>query len=118
MFEKTLNWPVTIPFWNKLFSKSLLNFSKLLVGGDLNVSLGLFEPWGPDAQLDPLADFFLNKIQMGRLIDLDILKEKPTWRNRRVGEARVAKRLDRFLIKEDMAAQIHFFRQWVSSRGG
>lgn len=40
---------------------------------------------------------------------VDLLKEKPTWRNMRVGEARVEKCLDRFFIKEDLAAQIPFF---------
>lgn len=49
-----------------------------MVGGDLNVSLGLSESWGPNAQVDPLADFFLNKIWLARFINVDLLKEKPT----------------------------------------
>lgn len=82
----------------------MLNNSKVVVGGDLSVSLGLFESLGLLAQVDPLADFFLNKLLMGRFIEVDLIKDKPTWRNKRVGEARMEKRLGRFLIKEDLAA--------------
>lgn len=32
-----------VPFWNSLFSKSLLKHTILVVGGDLNFSLGLLE---------------------------------------------------------------------------
>ena len=80
-----------IPLWNIFFSKPLLNFSNLVLGGDLNVSLGLSEFWGPNAQVDPLIDFFLNKIWLERFIDVDLLKEKPTQICKRVGEERVEK---------------------------
>lgn len=83
----------------------MLNSSNIVVGGDLNVSLGLSESWGPMAQANPLADFFLNKLWMGKFIDVDLLKEKPTWRNKRVREAMVAKCLDQFFIKEYLAAK-------------
>lgn len=93
-----------VHFWNNLFSKSLLNNSKVVVGGDLNVSLGLSTSWGPLAQ---------GNLFMGKFINVDLIKDKPTWRNKRVGEARVAKHLEHFLKKEDLAAQNSSFRQWV-----
>jgi len=57
------------------------------------------------------------KLQSGNSIDVNLLKSRPTWRNRGMGEARVAKRLDRFLLKEEMANQTPFFKQWVGTRG-
>eukprot|EP00253_Pinus_taeda_P008065 PITA_08065 len=45
------------------------------------------------------------------------LAAKPTWRNRRTGEERIAKRLDRFLINESLASYIPLFRQWVGEGG-
>ena len=39
-----------------------MNGPNLIVGGDLNFSLGRFEAWGPCAQIDSLADYFLNMI--------------------------------------------------------
>lgn len=94
-----------------------MHVHNLVVGGDLNFSLGLSETWGPQAHVDPLADFFLNKIKDGRLIDINIIKNTPTWRNRRVGEARVAKRLDCFLINEAFVNGNIVFKQWVGSGG-
>eukprot|EP00253_Pinus_taeda_P020087 PITA_20087 len=41
----------------------------------------------------------------------------PTWRNRRVGDAALARRLDRFLMKETLLQQLHHYKQWVGSGG-
>ena len=45
-------------FWDKVFSFSLLMHDMVILGGDLNFSLGSVESWGPRASLDPLTDFF------------------------------------------------------------
>eukprot|EP00253_Pinus_taeda_P030442 PITA_30442 len=106
-----------VSFWNDFLSKELLKNKKLLLGGDLNFSLGVAEAWGPNAREDSLADFFLKSLQTHNLIDVNIIKAKPTWRNRRTGEERIAKRLDRFLINESLASYIPLFRQWVGEGG-
>jgi hypothetical protein len=36
------------------------------------------------------------------LLDIEPTKFKPSWRNNRVGEDNIAKRLDRFLIKDTL----------------
>eukprot|EP00253_Pinus_taeda_P031782 PITA_31782 len=41
----------------------------------------------------------------------------PTWRNRRVGDAALTRRLDRFLMKGNLQQRLHLFRQWVGSGG-
>lgn len=47
-------------FWNNLMSISLLKTNHLVLGGDLNFSVGRVEAWGPSAREDPLMNFFLN----------------------------------------------------------
>jgi hypothetical protein len=44
-------------------------------------------------------------------------KLNPTWRNRRVGDDGVAKRLDRFLLAEGLIESLALVRQWVSCGG-
>ena len=80
--------------------------TNLIIGGDLNFSIGQAETWGPNARADPLSYFFSLKIIDGNMMDLFPLNMRPTWINRRFGEARVAKRMDRFLIKEEILDNI------------
>ena len=90
-------------FWDNLFSKPFFSHDQLIVGGDLNFTLGVAKIWGPKAIPDPLSDFFKSHLTQLDLFDLDPIKLNPTWRNGRVGEDRIAKRLDRFLVREDIA---------------
>ena len=48
-----------------------------------------------------------------KLIDLDPQILNLTWSNRRVGEERIAKRLDRSLLSEDLLEEDFMFKQWV-----
>eukprot|EP00253_Pinus_taeda_P030029 PITA_30029 len=59
--------------------------------------------------------FFENLLEDHNLIDIP--SAKPTWRNNRTGEASLARRLDRFLIKEPLVNRGTRIRQWVRSRG-
>ena len=94
-----------------------LNCSKIILGGDLNFSLGLTEIWGDKARRDCLSNFF------GKLLDdhgfVDIMPSVilPTWNNRRVGNENICKRLDRLLVSIDLSDFELWFRQWVG-RGG
>lgn len=100
-----------------LMGKDLLKGRPLLIGGDLNFSLGAADIWGPSARIDPLTDFFTHLFHSHKLLDVNLIKAKPTWRNRRTGEERIAKRLDRFLINDLMASNVPVFRQWVGEGG-
>ena len=82
----------------------------MIIGGDLNFTLGVHEFWGPKERMDPLAYFFTNFIHNLKLIDLDPQKLKPTWTNKRVGENRVEKRLDRFLLEETLLEKDFMFK--------
>jgi hypothetical protein len=50
------------------------------------------------------------------LIDVVTIKLSPIWRNKRVGEGRISKRVDGFLILEEFANDQLLIRQWVHSR--
>ena len=104
-------------FWSDLMNKSLLQNPLLIVGGDLNFSIGRAESCGPSAREDPLSDFFQHLLLENNLSDPSPIKLKPTWRNRRIGEDRIAKRLDRFLISEGLLSKIPIFKQWVEESG-
>lgn len=106
-----------MPFWNELMENLLVKSKFMVLGGDLNFSLGRAEAWGPTAREDSLTNFFQNLLIANNLLDVNLIKLKPTWRNRRVGEARVVKRLDLFLINEDLSSMIPLFRQWVKEGG-
>eukprot|EP00253_Pinus_taeda_P030772 PITA_30772 len=104
-------------FWTDLLAKSPMNSSLMVVGGDLNFSMGRAEAWGPSAREDPLSDFFHKALLDKNLIDPSPIKLKPTWRNRRSGEDWIAKRLDCFLLSEGLISKIPLFRQWVEEVG-
>ena len=57
-----------------------------MMSRDLNLSLGASKIWGPKAVVDPLADFFQDKFEEKELIDIELVRIKPTWRNKRVEE--------------------------------
>jgi len=106
-----------IPFWENIFKNDCFKRGPVIIGGDLNFSLGPSEIWGPQARVDTLTDFFTHKLMDMNLIDVEPISIKPTWRNMRSGESRVAKRLDRFLVADSLVDRQFFLRQWIGSGG-
>ena len=51
-------------FWFNLFKVEGMMSSKLILGGDLNYSVGLYEIWGDKARVDNLSDFFIRQMEM------------------------------------------------------
>lgn len=45
-------------FWETIMKASSMEEDNIVMGGDLNYSLGLPESWGHNAQIDSLMDFF------------------------------------------------------------
>ena len=68
-----------------------LNCSKIIVGGDLNFSIGLSEIWGDRARSDCLFDFFSKILDYHGLVDIEPSVVLPTWNNRRVGCENICK---------------------------
>jgi endonuclease/exonuclease/phosphatase family metal-dependent hydrolase len=100
-------------FWEKVENSGLLSLKNLVLAGDLNLTLNAGESWGSRANLGTLHTFFTNIFSNNNLVDIQPGKLVPTWRNGRVGEAFIAKRLDRFLLSEDLVLSSGIFRSWV-----
>jgi len=67
-----------VPFWDALTGNPLLSGDSLVIGGDLNFSLGQNEVWGPHAHVDSLAGYFVQKLAAKGWLDIDPIKLKPT----------------------------------------
>jgi hypothetical protein len=105
------------PYWDKIFSKSFLKYQQVILGGDLKFSLGFSEVWGTHVRVDPLTNFFSQKMVECNLLDIEPIKLKSTRRNNIVGDASVAKRLDRFLIKDTLLEKPLQLKQWIGYGG-
>ena len=106
-----------VGFWDSLLSMDLFEGREVVLGGDFNLTLGSSEVWGPRAVTDSLANFFIHAFSRKDLLDIIPPKLTPTWRNKIVGNQRVAKRMDRFLVAEVLALGVDVVRQWVGSGG-
>ena len=106
-----------IHFWDNLFNNYVLRGDLVIIGGDLNFSLGQTEVWGPNARPDLLTEYFSQRLIERNWLDIEPVKIKPTWQNNRCGDGQVAKRLDHFLVSEKMMDRQQFMRQWVGSGG-
>jgi len=104
-------------FWRQFLIRDLMTLERTILGGDLNFSLGFKESWGSMAQVDSITDFMRSILEQHDFIDIPMQKPLPTWRNRRVGAAALAYRLDRFLLKGPLIHQLHHYKQWVGSGG-
>jgi hypothetical protein len=100
-------------FWIKLANSGLLLLRNLVIAGDLNFTLSSGEIWGGSATSGSLAGFFNLLLQDHKLLDIKPDTIVPTWRNGRVGLEAIAKRLDRFLISEELLLEVKLHRTWV-----
>jgi hypothetical protein len=85
-------------FWESLLNKSFMNFESLILGGDLNFSVGVIEVWGPKPRIDPLLDFLIHILGDKGMSDAFTVKLNPTWRNKRIAKDRIEKKIDCFLV--------------------
>eukprot|EP00253_Pinus_taeda_P006660 PITA_06660 len=104
-------------FWSHLLDCNLMTLDRIILGGDMNFSLGFGESWGSMAQADPTTNFIKSLLEQHDFIDIPMQKPLPTWRNKRVGTAALARRLDRFLMRGPLIQQLHFYKQWVGNGG-
>jgi len=87
-----------VKFWNKFLNLNLLKAENIILRGNLTFSLGNVGVWGPSTQVDSLLEYFMRNLENVGLFGIDPFKLKPTWRNKRVDEGRVAKILDIFVL--------------------
>ena len=60
-----------VEFWDSFKNSDISRKENMIIGGDLNFTLGAHEIWGLKARTDPLSPFFSNLLQNLKLIDLD-----------------------------------------------
>lgn len=105
-----------LSFWQNFLNGNHITPNTVL-GGDFNFSLGVGESWGQHAQSDPIAEQMNILIDAHRLVDIPMNKKLPTWHNQHTGEAALGRRLDRFMMHEELIQLFPLYRQWVSSGG-
>lgn len=67
-----------LTFWEHLLSRSFTLVDNLILGGDLNFSLGHAESWGHLAQIDHLSEPLANLLQDHHLVDITSPRTLPT----------------------------------------
>jgi hypothetical protein len=79
----------------------------------VNITLSSDEIWGGSAASGHLSGFFNTLLHAHKLIDVKPDKIVPTWRNVCAGSKAIAKRLDKFLVSEDLLMEARLHRAWV-----
>jgi hypothetical protein len=92
-----------------------LGLENLIFVGDLNFTLSAAEIWGASARSDHLASFFDTMLLDNELIDVAPGHLSLTWMNGRMGTEGVSKRLDRYLLSDNLFNYVRNFRTWVDS---
>ena len=77
------------------------------------MTLSASEIWGKRAVLDPLSSFFKHHFDSVGLIDTAPSIAGPTWRNGRVGDDGINKRLDHFLIALSLIPSLLVHQVWT-----
>lgn len=70
---------------------SFLWEDNIIPRGDLNFSLGHAKSWGNHTHVYPLLDYFVQMLESNNLIDIPMVQFSPTWRNKRIRDAMLAK---------------------------
>lgn len=83
------------------------------MGGDINYSMRDAWAWEVRTRPNVLSDFLSHHLDSCKIIDLQPIRLNTTWRNKRVEEARVGKRIDRFLGFQELVQKFGFMHQWV-----
>lgn len=76
--------------------------SKTIMGGDFNMITSLLEKKGGLRRLNKDSELFIEFMESAKLVDIPPKTGLFTWNNRRGGDNRIASRLDRFLISENI----------------
>jgi hypothetical protein len=85
-----------------------------VIASDLNFTVSNGEVWGGNACTRPLTNFFISLFHDHNLVDTHPNKLAPTWRNGCSGTDFITKRLDRFMVSEDLLLNINLYRSVVA----
>jgi hypothetical protein len=68
-----------VTFWDNLLKKDFMSNNDIVLGGDLNFSIGMVESWVPRTCPDPLSDVFGHFLSENGLVDISPIKIFPSW---------------------------------------
>ena len=77
------------------------------------MTLNATETWGKKVVLDPLAPHFKCLFDSAGLLDIAPIFYGPTWRNGRIGDDGISKRLERFLLSSALIPSLKIHRTWI-----
>ena len=100
-------------FHDKFESCVLLNIGSLILAGDLNLTIKGNEGCGGHCRVDPLATYFNDIFGRNHLADIFLAPFIPTWINGWVGSIGIAKRIDCFMLHENLVECLGFVKPLV-----
>eukprot|EP01018_Ginkgo_biloba_P006122 Gb_38546 [translate_table: standard] len=71
-------------FWDRFLANPFLRENNVILGGDSNFMLSNAGIWGSSAHSNPLSSYFLKKLEVVGLVDVEPTKLSPTWRTLRI----------------------------------
>ena len=86
-----------------MVQSGILRDNALILVGDLNLTVSPKEVWGGGNNVDLLSDYYFSLFENTSLIDIVLNVLVPTWSNGRCGVACNVKRLDKYLMAEDLS---------------
>lgn len=104
-------------YWDAFFSQDLLKKQYIIVGNDLNFATSRTKIWGEMTWMDPVAYYFLHNIEVSWLCDIEPMRFVPTWRNFRVENEGISKRINRYLVSKQRLLDSHRIKSWISLGG-
>jgi hypothetical protein len=102
-----------VPFWEDLSLLGSFSGPFMVVGGDLNFTLSLYEIWGENPRQDNQMGFFVSFMHSHKLVYIEPIKLVPTWHNFIIYEDVVSKILDHFFILEALLETSFLFKSSI-----
>eukprot|EP00253_Pinus_taeda_P003346 PITA_03346 len=89
-------------YWEHFIAFGIMENEALLIAGDLNSTLGPDEVWGKGKKVDAIGEKIKESMLQFNYVDICLKTLSPTWDNGRLGDAYIAKRLDRFIMHKQL----------------
>jgi len=95
-----------LAYWERIFQSRILEVKSLLMAGDFNLALGSAECWGNCRSPGNMAGRFRRELLNRDVVDVVPENMCPTWDNSRIGQAYIAKRIDRVIMHVSIYAKM------------
>eukprot|EP00253_Pinus_taeda_P029310 PITA_29310 len=89
-------------YWEHFIASGIMENEALLIARDLNSTLDPDEVWGKGKKADAIGEKIKEAMLQFNYVDICPKTLSPTWDNGRSGDAYIAKRLDRFIMHEQL----------------